>query len=70
MKKLMAVIVFAVVATAGLSSRVDARTEQSGAGEGPTDAQVEAALDAQTHEVLGRLLESQRAGERMATLPR
>lgn len=71
MKNWVALIGFgvALAATVGLSTRVDARPGTS-AAEGPTDAQVEAALDAQAREVFGRLLEAQRTGERMATLPR
>lgn len=70
MKKLVAVAVFgvALMGTVGLSARVDA---QPGVELGePTEAQVEAALDARQKELLGVLLESQRTEARMAALPR
>jgi hypothetical protein len=71
MKKLLALLVCGVglAATAGLSTQVDARPGVA-AAEGPTDAQVEAALDAQARKTMGRLLEAQRNSGRMSTLPR
>ncbi|CAM3878133.1 hypothetical protein G4177_17640 [Corallococcus sp. ZKHCc1 1396] len=71
MKKLTAVLALgiAVVATVGLSTRVDAQPGGM-ADEGPTDAQIDAVLDAQAHEVMVRLLEAQRNGARMTKLPR
>ncbi|TSC32124.1 hypothetical protein [Corallococcus sp. Z5C101001] len=71
MKKLMAVLALgiAVMATVGLSTRVDARPG-SMADEGPTDAQIDAVLDAQAHEVMARLLEAQRNAHGMTKLPR
>ncbi|WP_375761115.1 hypothetical protein [Corallococcus exercitus] len=71
MKKLLAVLGLgiAVMATVGLSTRVDARPG-SRADEGPTDAQIDAVLDAQAHEVMARLLEAQRNANRMTMLPR
>ncbi|RKG93453.1 hypothetical protein [Corallococcus terminator] len=71
MKKLTAVLALgiAVVATVGLSTRVDAQPG-SMADEGPTDAQIDAVLDAQAHEVMGKLLEARRNGARMTKLPR
>jgi hypothetical protein len=71
MKKLLAVLVlgFAVLGTVGVSARVDARPTGT-ADEGPTDAQLDAVLDAQAHEVMGRLLEAQRNAHRMTKLPR
>ncbi|AGC47483.1 hypothetical protein MYSTI_06210 [Myxococcus stipitatus DSM 14675] len=57
-----------VLGTMGLSGRVDARP---GSTEGePTQAQVEAALDARQKELLGILLEAQRTGERTASVHR
>jgi hypothetical protein len=71
MKKLLAVLALgiAVMATAGLSTRVDARPENT-ADEGPSDAQLDAVLDAQAHEVMARLLEAQRNAHRMTNLHR
>lgn len=70
MKKLVAVLVFgvALMGTLGVSARVDA---QPGSREQePTDAQVEAALDARQKEILGDLLRAQAANARTAALPR
>ena len=70
MKKLMAVAVFgvALMGTLGLSARVDA---QPGVAElEPTEAQVEAALDARQKELLGVLLEAQRTEAPTAALHR
>ena len=70
MKKLVAVFVFgvALVGTVGVSARVDA---QPGMTElEPTEAQVEAALDARQKEVLGTLLEAQATNARTAALHR
>ncbi|WP_223636435.1 hypothetical protein [Corallococcus sp. EGB] len=71
MKKLLAVLALgiAVMATVGLSTPVDARPGST-ADEGPTDAQLDAVLDAQAHEVMARLLEAQRNAHRMTMLPR
>ncbi|RKH55689.1 hypothetical protein [Corallococcus llansteffanensis] len=71
MKKLMAVLALgvAVLSTVGLSTRVDAQPGGT-ADEGPTDAQLDAVLDAQAHEVMGQLLEAQRNATRMTKLPR
>ncbi|RKH37051.1 hypothetical protein [Corallococcus sicarius] len=71
MKKLMAVLALgvAVLSTVGLSTRVDAQPGGM-ADEGPTDAQIDAVLDAQAHEVMGQLLEAQRNATRMTKLPR
>ncbi|CAM4177766.1 hypothetical protein HRD49_01325 [Corallococcus exiguus] len=71
MKKLLAVLALgiAVMATVGLSTRVDARPGST-ADEGPTDAQIDAVLDSQAHEVMAKLLEAQRNANRMTMLPR
>ncbi|QAT87354.1 hypothetical protein EJ065_5824 [Corallococcus coralloides] len=71
MKKLLAVLALgiAVMATVGLSTRVDARPGST-ADEGPTDAQIDAVLDSQAHEVMAKLLEAQRNADRMTVLPR
>ncbi|MCE9667550.1 hypothetical protein LY474_06950 [Myxococcus stipitatus] len=71
MKKLVAVTVFGlmVLSAMGLSGRVDARPGTT-ADEGPTQAEVEAALDARQKELLGILLEAQRTGERPAAAHR
>ncbi|RKH73897.1 hypothetical protein [Corallococcus aberystwythensis] len=71
MKKLLAVLGLgiAVMATVGLSTRVDARPGST-ADEGPTDAQIDAVLDSQAHEVMAKLLEAQRNANRMTMLPR
>ncbi|AFE06753.1 hypothetical protein COCOR_06110 [Corallococcus coralloides DSM 2259] len=71
MKKLLAVLALgiAVMATVGLSTRVDARPGST-ADEGPTDAQIDAVLDSQAHEVMAKLLEAQRNADRMTMLPR
>ena len=70
MKKLVAVLVFgvALVGTAGVSARVDAQPGMTGLE--PTEAQVEAALDARQKEVLGTLLEAQETNARTAALHR
>lgn len=70
MLKLVAVAVVGavVLGTVGLSGRVDARPGSTEAG--PTQAQVEAALDARQKELLGILLEAQRTGERTASVHR
>jgi hypothetical protein len=71
MKKLLAVLALgiAVMATVGLSTRVDARPGST-ADEGPTDAQIDAVLDSQAHEVMAKLLEAQRNANRTTMLPR
>ena len=71
MKKLLAVLALgiAVMATVGLSSRVDARPGST-VDEGPTDAQIDAVLDSRAHEVMAKLLEAQRNANRMTQLPR
>ncbi|MBN9683311.1 MULTISPECIES: hypothetical protein [unclassified Corallococcus] len=71
MKKLLAVLALGIVvmATVGLSTRVDARPGST-ADEGPTDAQIDAVLDSQAHEVMAKLLEAQRSANRMTMLPR
>ncbi|NOJ92688.1 hypothetical protein D7W82_07655 [Corallococcus sp. CA049B] len=71
MKKLLAVLALgiAVMATVGLSTRVDARPGST-ADEGPTDAQIDAVLDSQAHEVMAKLLEAQRSANRLTMLPR
>ncbi|RKG53141.1 hypothetical protein D7X30_32165 [Corallococcus sp. AB011P] len=71
MKKLLAVLALgiAVMATVGLSTRVDARPGST-ADEGPTDAQIDAVLDSQAHEIMAKLLEAQRSANRMTMLPR
>ena len=70
MKKLVAVAVFgvALMGTLGLSARVDAQPGVEGME--PTEAQVEAALDARQKEVLGTLLEAQATDARTAALTR
>ncbi|NMO15520.1 hypothetical protein HPC49_07415 [Pyxidicoccus fallax] len=71
MKKLVAVLVFgvALMGTLGGSARVDA---QPGVREElePTQAQVEAALDARQKELLGTLLKSRAADARTAAFHR
>ncbi|WP_342375599.1 hypothetical protein NVS55_30495 [Myxococcus stipitatus] len=57
-----------VLGTVGLSGRVDARPGSTEVE--PTQAQVEAALDARQKELLGILLEAQRTGERTASVHR
>ncbi|MCP3103341.1 hypothetical protein LZ198_31110 [Myxococcus sp. K15C18031901] len=71
MKKLVAVTVLglSVLSAMGLSGRVDARPGMV-SDEGPTQAEVEAALDARQKELLGILLEAQRTGERTASAHR
>lgn len=71
MKKLLAVLALgiAVMTTVGLSTRVDARPGST-VDEGPTDAQIDAVLDSQAHEVMAKLLEAQRNAHRMTKLPR
>lgn len=70
MKKLVAVLVFgvALMGTLGLSTRVDAQPGVEAME--PTQAQVEAALDARQRELLGTLLEVQAADARTAALHR
>ncbi|WP_164010281.1 hypothetical protein [Pyxidicoccus trucidator] len=70
MKKLVAVFVFgvALVGTVGVSARVDAQPGVEALE--PTEAQVEAALDARQKEVLGTLLEAQGTDARTAALHR
>ncbi|MCY1020893.1 hypothetical protein [Pyxidicoccus sp. MSG2] len=70
MKKLVAVLVFgvAVTGTLGLSVRVDA--QPGSVGLEPTEAQVEAALDARQKELLGALLRAQVTDARTAALHR
>jgi hypothetical protein len=70
MKKLVAVAVFgvALMGTLGLSARVDA--QPGGVEMEPTEAQVEAALDARQKELLGVLLKAQRTEARTAALHR
>lgn len=70
MKKLVAVLVFgvALMGTLGLSTRVDAQPGVEAME--PTEAQVEAALEARQRELLGTLLEVQAADARTAALRR
>jgi hypothetical protein len=70
MKKLVAVLVFgvALMGTVGVSARVDAQPGVTGLE--PTEAQVEAALDARQKELLGTLLKVQAADARTAALHR
>jgi hypothetical protein len=70
MKKLVAVLVFGVVVmgTLGVSARVDA--QPGGVEVEPSEAQVEAALDARQKELLGSLLRAQATDARTAALPR
>jgi hypothetical protein len=70
MKKLVAVLVFgvAVMGTLGVSARVDA--QPGGVEVEPTEAQVEAALDARQKELLSSLLRAQVTDARTAALPR
>jgi hypothetical protein len=70
MKKLVAVAVFgvALMGTLGLSARVDAQPGVERME--PTEAQVEAALDARQKELLGVLLEAQREEARTAAVHR
>ncbi|NOK06635.1 MULTISPECIES: hypothetical protein [Myxococcus] len=68
MKKLVAVAVFGLMGTLGMAARVDARPGVDGME--PTDAQVEAALDARQKLVLGNLLRVQQTDARTAALHR
>ena len=68
MKKLVAVAVFGLMATLGLAARVDARPGVDGME--PTDAQVEAALDARQKLVLSKLLKNQQTDARTAAVHR
>ncbi|WP_426754099.1 hypothetical protein [Myxococcus sp. Y35] len=68
MKKLVAVAVFGLLGTLGLAARVDARPGVNGME--PTDAQVEAALDARQKLVLSTLLRAQQADARTAAIHR
>ncbi|WIG98996.1 hypothetical protein [Myxococcus sp. SDU36] len=68
MKKLVAVAVFGLMGTLGMAARVDARPGVDGME--PTDAQVEAALDAGQKRVLGNLLGVQRTDARPAAIHR
>lgn len=70
MKRLVAVFVFgvALMGTSGMSARRDAQPGMAGVE--PTEAQVEAALDARQKEVLGTLLEAQATDARTAALHR
>ena len=70
MKKLVAVLVFgvALMGTLGVSARVDAQPGVDGME--PTEAQVEAALDARQKELLQALLRDQTADARTAALHR
>lgn len=68
MKKLVAVAVVGLLGTLGLAARVDARPGVDAME--PTDAQVEAALDARQKLVLSKLLETQRSATRTAAIHR
>ncbi|ABF90456.1 hypothetical protein MXAN_5621 [Myxococcus xanthus DK 1622] len=68
MKKLVAVAVFGLMGTLGMAARVDARPGVDGME--PTDAQVEAALDARQKLVLGNLLRVQQTDARTAAIHR
>lgn len=68
MKKLVAVAVFGLMGTLGMAARGDARPGVDGME--PTDAQVEAALDARQKLVLGNLLRVQQTDARTAALHR
>ena len=68
MKKLVAVAVFGLMGTLGMAARVDARP--GGDGMEPTDAQVEAALDARQKLVLSNLLRAQQTDARPAAIHR
>ncbi|AEI68998.1 hypothetical protein [Corallococcus macrosporus] len=68
MKKLVAVAVFGLMGTLGVAARVDARPGVDGME--PTDAQVEAALDARQKLVLGNLLRVQQTAARTAAIHR
>ncbi|MFP2924997.1 hypothetical protein ACLESO_07220 [Pyxidicoccus sp. 3LG] len=70
MKKLVAVLVFgvALMGTLGVSARVDAQPGVDGME--PTEAQVEAALDARQKELLGALLRAQTSDARTAAFHR
>jgi len=68
MKKLVAVAVFGLLGTLGLAARVDARPGVNGME--PTDAQVEAALDARQKLVLSTLLRAQQTDARTAAIHR
>ncbi|AKQ64385.1 hypothetical protein A176_001297 [Myxococcus hansupus] len=68
MKKLVAVAVFGLMGTLGLAARVDARPGVDGME--PTDAQVEAALDARQKLVLSKLLQIQQTDARTAAIHR
>ena len=72
MKKLVAVLVFgvALMGTLGVSARVDAQPGVRGSELEPTEAQVEAALDARQKELLGTLLKGQAADARTAAFHR
>ncbi len=68
MKKLVAVAVVGLLGTLGLAARVDARPGVDAME--PTDAQVEAALDARQKLVLSKLLETQQSATRTAAIHR
>ncbi|GHG63595.1 hypothetical protein [Comamonas sp. JC664] len=68
MKKLVAVAVVGLMGTLGLAARVDARPGVDGME--PTDAQVEAALDARQKLVLSKLLQIQQTDARTAAIHR
>lgn len=68
MKKLVAVAVFGLMGTLGVAARVDARPGADGME--PTDAQVEAALDARQKLVLSNLLRVQQTEARTAAIHR
>lgn len=68
MKKLVAVAVFGLMGTLGMAARVDARPGADGME--PTDAQVEAALDARQKLVLSNLLRVQQTEARTAAIHR
>lgn len=72
MKKLVAVLVFgvALMGTLGVSARVDAQPGGQEPELEPTEAQVEAALDARQKELLGALLRAQSADARTAAFHR
>jgi hypothetical protein len=72
MKKLVAVLVFgvALMGTLGVSARVDAQPGGREPEPEPTEAQVEAALDARQKELLGALLRAQSADARTAAFHR
>lgn len=68
MKKLVAVAVLGLMGTLGVAARVDARPGVDGME--PTDAQVEAALDARQKLVLSKLLRVQQTDARTAAIHR